>query len=41
MLNILERELSRAMALSEVSKLSEVDKSYLGVRTGGFGIAKL
>jgi (S)-2-hydroxy-acid oxidase len=40
-LNIFERELSRAMALAGVSKLAELDKSYLGVRTGGFGVARL
>ncbi|CAD0099848.1 unnamed protein product, partial [Aureobasidium mustum] len=41
-LNILERELSRTMALVGVSRVAEVSKDLLGrVRTDGFGIAKL
>lgn len=40
--NILERELSRTMALSGVTSIKEIDKSLLGVaREGGFGVARL
>lgn len=41
-LHILERELSRTMALMGVSSLREISRSMLGVtKTEGFGIAKL
>lgn len=41
-LDILERELSRTMALSGVRNIGEIEKGMLGVaRHGGFGIAKL
>lgn len=40
--NILERELSRTMALSGVTSIKEIDKSLLGVAMeGGFGVARL
>jgi (S)-2-hydroxy-acid oxidase len=41
-LNILERELSRTMALMGVSRMAEVSRDLLGrVRADDFGIAKL
>lgn len=41
-INILERELSRTMALAGVRSLREVRRDMLGVaRLGGFGIARL
>ncbi|KAH8895589.1 S-2-hydroxy-acid oxidase, partial [Thozetella sp. PMI_491] len=39
-LHIFERELSRAMALAGVSKLADLEKSYLGVRAG-WGVSRL
>lgn len=41
-MNILERELSRTMALAGVSKISEISKEMLGiVPANGFGVARL
>lgn len=41
-LNILERELSRAMALMGVAKLKDISRGHLGrAKTNGFGVAKL
>lgn len=41
-LNVLEREFYKTMALAGVSSIKEIDRSLLGVeRSGGFGIAKL
>ncbi|KAL0262778.1 hypothetical protein SLS55_001751 [Diplodia seriata] len=40
--NILERELSRSMALAGIKTLKEADRKILAVaRTGGFGMARL
>lgn len=39
-INILERELSRTMALAGVTKI--ISKEYIGVKNvGGFGVSKL
>ncbi|PMD43166.1 S-2-hydroxy-acid oxidase [Hyaloscypha variabilis F] len=41
-INILERELSRTMALAGVARIEEIGKEYIGVKNaGGFGISKL
>lgn len=40
-LNILERELSRTMALAGVTGISDINKSYLGVASPTFGVSKL
>jgi (S)-2-hydroxy-acid oxidase len=41
-INILERELSRTMALAGVTKIDEISKEYIGVKNvGGFGVSKL
>lgn len=41
-LNTLERELSRTMALAGVTRISEISRDSLGVRSAdGFGVAKL
>jgi (S)-2-hydroxy-acid oxidase len=41
-INILERELSRTMALAGVTRIEEIGKDYIGVKNaGGFGISKL
>jgi (S)-2-hydroxy-acid oxidase len=41
-INILERELSRTMALAGVTKVEDISKEYIGVKNiGGFGVSKL
>lgn len=41
-INILERELSRTMALAGVTKVADIGKAYIGVKNvGGFGVSKL
>jgi len=41
-INILERELSRTMALAGVTKIDGINKEYIGVKnTGGYGVSKL
>ena len=40
--NILEREFSRTMALTGVTKVGDINKKYIGIKTGGvFGVARL
>lgn len=41
MINILERELSRTMALAGVTKVAEINRSLLGVSRTLFGVARL
>ncbi len=41
-INVLERELSRTMALAGVTSLEGITREYIGVRNvGGFGVSKL
>ncbi|KID94445.1 peroxisomal (S)-2-hydroxy-acid oxidase, partial [Metarhizium majus ARSEF 297] len=40
-LNILERELSRTMALAGVREISEISSAYLAVANPTFGVTKL
>jgi (S)-2-hydroxy-acid oxidase len=41
-INILERELSRTMALAGVTNIEGISKEYIGVKNvGGFGVSKL
>lgn len=41
MINILERELSRTMALAGVTKVTDINRSLLGVSSTSFGVARL
>ncbi|KAK4547203.1 hypothetical protein LTR36_001424 [Oleoguttula mirabilis] len=40
-LNILERELSRTMALAGITSIEGITKASLGVRSGSFGVSRL
>lgn len=41
-MHILERELSRTMALAGVTRIEDISRAYIGVKQeGGFGVAKL